>query len=200
MRKQAFTLIELLTVIGIILILALLAIGGTQSVRKRAKVVLTNSTFSTITQALTIYREVEGDFPKTALSWTGTDINYNPSSNENEYYRLVDLLTNNLSIKDKTKSPPVVLKIVEPPLSRGELRENGMTANINGHDFFVDAWGNYILYYYAANLTSSSAHPYTDFSTNPYPPSIKYDCRLFDLISAGPDGDYQTKNDNITNF
>jgi type II secretory pathway pseudopilin PulG len=200
-NTHAFSLLELLMVIGIIFILALLSVGVTQSVRKRAKTVLTHSTFSCIQQGLMMYREVQGAFPR-----INTDIKYNPSSSINELYKLVDLLTQPLAIEDKNFKPPIIIKSIPASLNREDLREDGMIAAINGHDFFVDGWGNIILYYYGSISVSTNKYPYpiiipslkdaNQYSIN----NVKAKAQLFDLISPGPDGNPQTTEDNITNF
>jgi len=61
----AFTLVELLTVIAIIAVLASVVIGLGQHASARGKVVRTKAELAALTTALETYRQQHGDFPRT---------------------------------------------------------------------------------------------------------------------------------------
>src|SRR5882672_9299438 len=67
-RTSAFTLIELLTVIAIIAILAGMSIGIVRGSKQRASLARAKSELAVLAQALEDYRRHYGDYPQTGPS------------------------------------------------------------------------------------------------------------------------------------
>ncbi len=191
--KTAFTLIELLTVIGIIVILIALTTGAVRLVRNRAKIMTTQHTLNIITQALAHYKEAKGDFPQV---FSAADQG-----------SLMTELTTPVAITDYKG---VLLKTVEAVFSTADVDALVQEGLVNaGRTVFLDAWENPILYFYSGGMPAASSisdHPYPSrcVADGSFTRNVNWNARNADLISTGPDGlsaeGDGTQKDDLTNF
>jgi type II secretory pathway pseudopilin PulG len=192
-NRNAFSLIEVLTVIAIIMILLILTVAVTTLTRKRAAVMTTRHTLAIIHQALIHYKEATGNFPKSI-----------------ETSVMSALTKKNIEIKDYKGD---VLKTVEAIFSETDLVSLIQEKIINeDRTVFLDGWGNPILYFYGEVKAETDPHPYTlkcvvENKDEDKKYNVNWVARHFDLISKGSDGassesekDIYTQKDDLTNF
>ncbi len=196
--KKAFSLIELLTVIGIIVILLGLTVTVTSLVHKHSRIMATRHTLEIIHQALLLYKEATGDFPQ-----------------GNKPTAMMEALTKPITIKDYKGD---ILRNVAAIFSTTEIEELKNEAIVQSieelkneaivqSNVFVDAWKKPILYYYG-NIEDATPTPHPYDSKGILDGNLKnvhWNARNFDLISNGPDGssseaESTTQKDDITNF
>jgi len=188
--KKAFTLIEMLAIITIIIILMIIISGGIKTIKTKSRIIQTHTTMEAIYQALTIYAHHIGTYPII--------------TNIAEQYKLYDVLSKTLTIKDfRGKTVAVINK---PALDVRALKLEGIIKQnpaSSSHYFFYDAWGMPIIYMFG-KISDSSGYSYNDqrvMNDGKYY-NVNWPDR-FDLISFGKDtlsNNEQTKNNDITNF
>lgn len=172
--SAAFTLIELLTVIAIIGILAAITFGVAGGVRERAAISQARSELATLAAALESYKRQYGDFPQTGVQ-TGTTPPTTASATN-----LPGYLFNALAGKLGPKRAPIEGRMLVD-LARLSLMDStapGMpaTAGTTSVDnAFVDPWGRPYIYSYRDNGSSPGGW------VNP----------SFLLFSAGRDGAFE---------
>jgi prepilin-type N-terminal cleavage/methylation domain-containing protein len=178
--EAAFTLVELLTVIAVVAILAGLAFGMIRGAMQRAATQRAKSELATLVQALEDYRRHYGDYPETGPS----------AANAQKITALVGqtqvpaLLFNSLigvygptGVAGGRINGPVFVDLarltLEVPLTAATLTTVAVptgsppakTAVANS---FVDPWGNRYLYFYKRTATAAWTPPgYVLYSSGP---------------------------------
>lgn len=188
--KKAFTLIEVLVIIAILMILIAMTFGGIKTIQTKAKTIHTRNTMATLHQALTIYEHHTGEFPII--------------NSITEQYKLYRALTQTLEIKDFKGN--LVAEINTPALNISSLIADGIIKQDTDeptHYFFLDGWGTPILYMFG-EITNTSGYSYN--AQRVYEDGIDYNVNWsdsFDLVSFGKDtlsDTAQTQKNDITNF
>jgi prepilin-type N-terminal cleavage/methylation domain-containing protein len=178
-RLRAFTLIELLTVIGIIAILAAITFGVVKGVNERAAIRQAQTELSSLSQALESYKLQYGDYPQSGTSAAAPTAT-TAAAGTTQY-----VLFNSLVGKLGPKGDPIPGKFfvevsrytllstaaADMPLATG----SAAVANV-----FLDPWGRQYVYYYKAAGTANST--WTGYV----------------LLSAGPDGSVGSLTFNAT--
>jgi prepilin-type N-terminal cleavage/methylation domain-containing protein len=169
----AFTLIELLTVVAIIGILAAITLGVSKGVNERAAINQARAELSALATALESYKRAYGDYPQTGSAGN------NPTAPAASNSDGPGILFNALAGKRGPKVSPVAAidgkRFVE--LERFSLQSTATSAlPVAGNttqlaNAFVDPWGRRYLYFYKTSGTW----------TNP----------SYVLFSVGPDGHLQ---------
>ncbi len=202
-KKKAFTLIEILVTLAIILILAGALVGAGKYLRVRAERQLTQSAIEVISTALQQYYDQTGNFPPTIYSAAGED-GLSPS----QYWLKTVLSANSVTVSsgqhptgnecrqwwtsealfyflDRVPQSKAILNgLSNRMLSNKDANGAGLQIQISiggtttTYDLvrFVDAWRSVIEYEY----TTGDAFPV--------------------LTSAGPDKNFQTTANNLSNW
>lgn len=205
---QAFTLIELLTVIAIIGILAAITFGVTRGISEQGRIARAQAELGALSTALESYRQQFGDYPRTANAETNKEgINpttFTPTRNDRAYnlFRALngaqgpDLSPTTRRISLPPSAPVVKYtkafvnpanfrlereKTTDAPSSQEPLPNPANGATTPDPDFsnaFLDPWGNRYIYLYRMRDADSPPPP----TRNPWLSSS------YILFSAGPDG------------
>lgn len=184
-RSQAFTLLELLTVIAILAILTSISIGMIRSTKQRANLARAKAELAVLVQALEDYKRYYGDYPQTGPSaansqrvvgTTGPGLNtaqarlfnaligvYGPTNFNTRLNGPMFVEITKLHVDVALNNTTFAVATGTPPTK---------TANNNA---FVDPWGNRYLYFYK-NAGAGGGRPGA------------WTAPSFLLYSAGPDG------------
>ncbi|CAM2776709.1 prepilin-type N-terminal cleavage/methylation domain-containing protein [Rariglobus hedericola] len=184
--NRAFTLIELLTVIGIIAILAAITFGVVKGVNERAAIGQAKTELAVLSQALEAYKKQYGDYPQTGLVAVGPNTTTALAATHTQAL-LFNALAGKLGPKlgsaaEITNSAINSKSFVE--LSRFSLETttlpsvNNATAALNS---FLDPWGRRYMYYYNS-AAAGWRHP------------------GYILFSVGPNADYQAPTNTVNNY
>jgi len=185
-----FTLIEMIIAMSVVIVLAVLSVGITTKVRNRTILIETSNIFSTIDSALQVYFEAKGKYPE--------------MNNPDNLHQLVKILCDDrIEIRDFKNR---IQKKLDPLLDKEALIEQNMIRVINGNFYFVDGWGNKILYFFG-NIAGSN-YPYLkNAKTDPNDKSILKNSNWpkYDLISKGKDAlsnplILESQKDDLKNF
>ena len=187
--RAAFTLIELMAVITIIVILAGLVVGGMGFVNERQAKEKAKVQMALLSKALEEYKLDMGEYPPTANSSTGTG--YSDELYKALFYEGYSYQKQN-SPANWTKATKIYLPELDPVNSKqGWTTTNGTTPPASTS--IVDPWGKEYAYRSATSASGSS-------NSNTQNPD-------FDLWSYGKDGKtrtaqltHQDNKDDITNF
>lgn len=172
-RRRCFSIIELLVVIGIIAILVgifLSASGSSMDGQLKAE---TQGTINQVQLAIDQYMAEEGSYPSTSAFGVSRLLQW----------------TNTGSAKNIIAD----LRSYEPFL----------ISDHEGKNAILDAWDNPILYIPSdeyENAYEDNEVVEVKISDSVLANIIYYNHRTFQLISAGEDGDFLTKEDNLYNF
>lgn len=169
-RRSAFTLIELLTVVAIIGILAAITFGVSKGVNERAAINQAKAELATIAAALDAYKRQYGDYPQIGGAANNPTL-ATPSSSDAPgilFNALVGKRGPSSSLVQMDKKSFVQLDKMSLQVATA-LPAVGSDAQVS--NAFVDPWGRRYLYYYKT-------------SSNWRNPS-------FLLFSVGPDGTLQ---------
>ena len=178
---QAFTLIELLTVIAIIGILSGIAFGVMSGVRNRAAISKARSELITISAALDSYKRQYGDYPQTD-AFTAADAPTSVAASDQP-----SLLFNALAGKLGPKLDPIAGKpMLElgkfSLLKPGDVPQLDNTSSVT--NAIVDPWGRAYLYSYRDDRDGRDT---------------TWKNASFLLLSAGPDGKVNLPDDGLIN-
>jgi len=189
MDSRAFTLIELLTVISIIAILATISLGIVRGVNQRAGISRAKAELAVLASALDAYKRQYGDYPQAGKS-AGSDGSSSDTGTTEANVKATPVAATLVSVKlfnalvgklgpGTSASQMVAINgksFIELGALTLESSDNEDLPSNTGTDpvpnSFLDPWGNRYLYYYKAAG-----------SANSWPAS-----RGYILMSAGPDG------------
>ena len=183
-RSHAFTLLELLTVVAILALLAAISFGIIRSTKQRANTARAKAELALLVQALEDYKRHYGDYPQTGPSAansqrvTGT---VGPGANTAQA-RLFNALIGvyGPSNFNTRLNGPVLVDItklaVEVALNNATfaVAAGSPPAKQAVNNAFLDPWGNRYLYFYKV-------------ATAPGRPAV-WTAPSFVLYSTGPDG------------
>lgn len=181
-RSHAFTLLELLTVIAILAILAGFTMVAISGVKKRSLVVLARSELAVLSAALENYKRVYGDYPQLGgfTQAIATPANANGPGVMSVQAKLFNCLTGVFGPKGSDRlNGPVFIDV-------GNVKVNGtLTATTflvpsisskgapptktEQNAGLIDPWGRYYIYYYknASNPGGWQAPSYVLYSAGP---------------------------------
>lgn len=169
---QAFTLIELLTVIAIIGILAGITFGVVRGVRERASISTARAELATFAATLDAYKRQYGDYPQVGAS-TQADPGSNPDINSittaSAQAKLFNALTGKLGPKMGAMNGKVFLTLTQFRLETSNLPDPGNETEVS--NAILDPWNRRYLYHYK----------------NHNPPGV-WNLPSYILYSSGPDG------------
>ena len=174
---QAFTLIELLTVIAIIGILAGITFGVIGGVRKQANVAKAKSELAALSQALEAYKRLYGDYPQTGRSDGNLITAATDSRVEGQLFNAllgkIGPKLDNIQGRQFTEASKFTVQDTDP----SQLPTAGNSTAVD--NAFVDPWGNLYLYYYRTTAGGGWVNP------------------SYILFSAGPDRQHDVSVSNI---
>lgn len=166
--QRAFTLIELLTVIAIIAILAAITFGVVRGVNERAAISQAKAELAVMTQALEAYKKQYGDYPQAGINVASPLTSSSLAVTHTQYY-LFNALAGKLGPKLDAYAGKRFVDLARFSLETENLPATTGTARVSNS--FLDPWGRRYVYYYKA----SGAAAWTQNSS-------------YILLSAGPDG------------
>lgn len=170
-RRRAFTLIELLTVIAIIGVLAGITFGVVGAVQNRAAISQARSELATLSQALESYKKQYGDYPQLGASAVSNSAVISATASATSVEGLLfNALLGKVGPTKAAIQGKQFLDASKFSLQGTAIPTAGNTTAVDNG--FVDPWGRLYVYYYKAAGVGA---------TNWKQPS-------FVLLSAGPDG------------
>jgi prepilin-type N-terminal cleavage/methylation domain-containing protein len=180
-RLRAFTLIELLTVIAIIAILAAITFGVVKGVNERAAIGQAKAELSSIAQALEAYKQQYGDYPQTG-SFTPAGVNGTPNvgsiTSASAQAVLLNALVGKAGPKGNVLRRPggrTLIEISKFALETADLPALEPTPVTSAvtliNNALLDPWGRRYMYFYKNKDTPSA-----------------WRGASYILYSAGPDG------------
>lgn len=164
---KAFTLIELLTVIAIIGVLAAITFGVSTGVRERAAISQARSELSALAVALDSYKKQFGDYPQ--LGRYSTNTPPTTAADDNIPGRLFNALGGKLGPKRDPINGRASLELSKFKLLEPDLP--ALTGALQVANAILDPWGRPYIYSYRSGPSDAAW-------LNP----------SFVLLSAGPDG------------
>ena len=154
----AFTLVEMLVVIAIIMVLAAMSFGGYDYVKRKAAEGKTNVLLGSISQALEQYRADNGFFPEGDGGDNSTKQVYSALYGDGELTLNAGTVTATVPDGTVDTDAQVYLDILNPEKSKGSLNVDPSTYNI------VDAWGEPLRYRHSVSgADSNMMNPDSDF-------------------------------------
>ncbi len=166
--RRAFTLIELLTVIAIIGILAAITFGVVKGVQERAAVQQARTELAVISQALEAYKRLYGDYPQTASGAANSATATSASATDRPGILFNALVGKRgpLAVENKINGKALIElgKFTVQSTTAADLPDNTAETKPNA---LVDPWGRRYLYSYKAGVWNNPS---------------------FILYSVGPDG------------
>lgn len=188
-RSHAFTLLELLTVVGILAILAAISIGMIRSTKQRAQLARAKSELAALGQALEDYKRHYGDYPQTGPSaanshkvtgTTGPGVN---TAQARLFNALIGVYgPNNFNTRlNGPKFVEITKFSVDGTINNATFAVPTGTppTKVANNNAFLDPWGNRYMYFYK----------------QPTPPGgrpQRWDAPTYVLYSVGPRGGLQT--------
>jgi prepilin-type N-terminal cleavage/methylation domain-containing protein len=164
---SAFTLIELLTVIAVIGVLAGITLGVMRGVQERAAINLARTELAALSQALEGYKKQYGDYPQTGVSSGNPIAAASLTSSEG---RLFNALMGKLGPALNATQGRTWLEAAKFTLSTTDLPVSGNSTSVANH--FLDPWGRAYLYSYRTNVAGGGG----------------WTAPSYILLSTGPDG------------
>jgi prepilin-type N-terminal cleavage/methylation domain-containing protein len=157
--NRAFTLIELLTVIAIIAILAAITFGVVKGVNERAAIGQAKAELASLSLSLESYKKLYGDYPRVGSSATLESA----VSATNQAGKFFNALMGKLGPKLDPMDGKVLVEASKFTLSAATtLPTSGNTTSVA--NAFIDPWGRFYIYAYAQGWST------------------------YRLLSVGPDG------------
>lgn len=168
--ERAFTLIELLTVIGIIAILSAITFGVVKGVQERAAIGQAKTELAVLATALEAYKGQYGDYPQTGSSPVAANATADKTTVQGKLFN---------ALMGKLGPGNPVTKIMDPidgkqfveagkfSLQTVNLPTTGNTTSVD--NAFIDPWGRLYLYYYKdpASPSTWTAPTYILMSVGP---------------------------------
>ena len=143
--ERAFTLIELLTVIGIIAILSAITFGVVKGVQERAAIGQAKTELSVLATALEAYKGQYGDYPQVGTSSTPDT----STSTTNQSGKFFNSLLGKLGPTGAAIDGKVFIDATKFSLSDStKLPATGDTIPVA--NAFIDPWGRFYVYAYAS--------------------------------------------------
>lgn len=188
-RKEAFTLIELLLVIAVILLLAGITFGiskGVQNSQARAK---SKAELATIAQALEQFKTRYGDYPWRDSNMASYPNLPKPNEAEKPSVMMLYALTGRLAMERGTNDNIVVAKVADSlknanVLDKPKFIDHKKFSTYDRSDdqpvALLDPWGNPYIYQYKLENQENAARG------NPDSPA--WDVFGYHLYSMGPKG------------
>ena len=152
-NRKAFTLVELLTVMAVIAILAAITFGISAGVYERQARTKAQAELSSLASALEAYRSEHGAYPEAP----GTDWNANAVI-------LFDALTGQIE-PDGDAITPRGRAFVD--ISKYDLETEGSDGDIPDESRFLDPWGNPYAYQYDPDPASWERFGFVLYSPGP---------------------------------
>jgi len=175
--RRAFTLIELLTVIAIIGILAAITFGVVKGVEERAAIQRARTELAVISQALEAYKRLYGDYPQTPAAASNSATAATASATDCPGILFNALVGKRGPMSTETKINGKALvelgKFTVQSTLATDLPDNTAATKANA---FVDPWGKRYLYLYKAGVWNNPS---------------------FVLYSVGPDGIETAPNNGV---
>jgi len=169
-RAGAYTLLELIVVMGIITALAGISIAVFQSVEETKKEARSKIDIELLASALQAYHHTNGTYPGSDGDAINSDANASGEGNTTILYTaLFGDGNGNGKNSDEDDTTSFLAELNPITNTRKWTRESA-----GGYEI-IDAWGNELFYRVGADADNPD----------------------FDLWSAGPDGDEATEEDNI---
>jgi prepilin-type N-terminal cleavage/methylation domain-containing protein len=156
--QRAFTLIELLAVIGIIAILSAITFGIVKGVNERAAIGQAKAELASLAQSLEEYKRQYGDYPRVGTSATPETT----ASTGGQSGKFFNSLFGKLGPAGAPIDAKVFIEATKFSLSVATLPTGGNTTPVA--NAFLDPWGRFYVYAYASGWST------------------------YQLLSAGPDG------------
>lgn len=180
-RKEAFTLIELLMVIAVILLLAGITVGITRGVQNAQAGATVRAELAVIAQALETYKSKHGDYP-----WVNTSSVKNDTQIEKSSHGLMKTLVGWQSVTgtqvgEKDEATNLIFKKQKSTLDVSKLSlsqewpSSRTEASPSSSVYFVDPWGRPYVYCYKNPSVERATPTWERFG--------------YILFSRGPDGD-----------
>jgi prepilin-type N-terminal cleavage/methylation domain-containing protein len=206
MKKQGFTLLEMLAVMAIIGILTAILLPALSSSNTIAKITDTKARMDQITSALTLYKTRYRDYPRSSLP-RGSKLRL-----PNEINVGIELLAASLFCKGSGGEPYMLMK--EQYVSntdKDEVRKKFLPWDHNSKELFEfkDAWGNPFVYIYWKDYGAETEYQRDDgekFKVQSAS-SGKFkkaeNAHSYQIWSLGPNGQNLNgaeSSDDITNF
>ena len=203
-RSSGFTLIELLVVMAILGTLATLGIVGIPAMMRHGQKTSAKTFLASLSSAIEMYRSHQGAFPPTSLrDFPGVG----QTNDENSGIESAVLCLNAAQYPtpfDLLGVEGCKLENFDGDHTQAQLTRFGTNALFEA----VDPWGTPYVYFNAQDYgragefgkvtlkdhTTIRALPWRDSKV-----AISYHADTFQIISAGPDGGFNTEDD-ITNF
>jgi len=162
-RLRAFTLIELLTVIGIIAILAAITFGVVKGVNERAAISQAKAELASFSQALEAYKLQYGDYPKSSGANVATA---SPATATDGPGVLFNALVGKLGPHNNATNSAAAIsgrsfveisRLATQSTAAASLPVAGTAATLA--NAFVDPWGRRYLYYYKTGTSAQWTTP-----------------------------------------
>lgn len=166
--NRAFTLIELLTVISIIAILASIAFGVMKGVKERAAISQAKTELASLAQALEAYKLQYGDYPQTGSAANATEASASATDGPGILFNALTGKRGPLSSTNVVTNGRAYLETTRFSLQDTSAAGSPVAGATQVANAFMDPWGRRYLYYYK-----------TDSS---------WVRKGYILVSAGPDG------------
>ena len=166
--ERAFTLIELLTVIGIIAILSAITFGVVKGIQERAAIGQAKTELSVLATALEAYKGQYGDYPQTGGATDAGASTTTAIATTHMQAKLFNALVGNLgpTLVVMTNRGRSFVDTTNFTLENSNLPTG--TAGAEVANDFMDPWGRRYMYYYKAAGSATWTNPgYVLFSTGP---------------------------------
>ncbi len=154
---RAFTLIELLTVISIIGILAAISLGVVRGVRERAALSQAKAELASLAQALEAYKLQYGDYPQTGPAQNQPDPALAAPSDTDGPGILFNALTGKRGPAGALIAGRSFVELSRYTLQNPTALPAEGNSTLQARNALLDPWGNRYLYYYKTGAPSGAS-------------------------------------------
>ena len=169
---RAFTLIELLTVIAIIALLAAITFGVIKGVNERAAIGQARAELASLSQALEAYKLQYGDYPRTGLGAVAPSTSTTLAATHTQALlfnalvgKLGPKLSNSTEVAASAMNGKSFVELSKFSLENANLPSTTTTAAVL--NCFLDPWGRRYMYYYDSTTAGWRLPSYVLFSVGP---------------------------------